>query len=62
VLLAGVGAAPESFAPFERMMTQVLKEIRLHNPLLFDFVLKRHLHLGAKSLSTRIFETRKFFA
>jgi uncharacterized protein len=40
----------------------VLKEIRLHNPLLFDFVLKRHLRSGGKALSARLFETRKFFA
>jgi hypothetical protein len=36
--------------------------IRLHNPLLFDFVLKRHLRSGGKALSARLFETRKFFA
>jgi mannonate dehydratase len=39
----------------------VLKEIRKHNPLLFDFVLKRHLQSNNKQLSARIFETRDFF-
>jgi uncharacterized protein len=39
----------------------VLREIRKHNPLLFDFVLKRHLQSNNKQLSTRIFETRPFF-
>jgi mannonate dehydratase len=39
----------------------VLSEIRLHNPLLFDFVLKRSLRSNGKPLSTRVFETREFF-
>ena len=39
----------------------VCKEIRLHNPLLFDFVLKRHLRSNGKSLSRSVFETRPFF-
>jgi uncharacterized protein len=39
----------------------VLREIRLHNPLLFDFVLKRQLRHQGKALPARVFETRKFF-
>jgi mannonate dehydratase len=45
----------------------ILKEIRLHNPLLFDFVCKRHLRVGrtgtaaGKALSASVFETRMFF-
>jgi predicted TIM-barrel fold metal-dependent hydrolase len=39
----------------------VLREIRLHNPLLFDFVLKRHLRSNRKALAARVFETREFF-
>ena len=39
----------------------LLKEIRLHNPLLFDFVLKRHLRSNGKALSRGVFETRRFF-
>jgi len=38
-----------------------LQEIRAHNPLLFDFVLKRHLRSNGKALSARVFETRAFF-
>ena len=47
-LLDGSAAAP-------------LKEIRLHNPLLFDFVLKRQLRAHGKSFSTAVFQTRRFF-
>ena len=39
----------------------VLSEIRTYNPLLFDFVLKRHLRIGGKHFSPQIFETRAFF-
>ena len=39
----------------------VLKAIRAHNPLLFDFVLKRHLRAGGKSFAAGVFETRGFF-
>lgn len=36
--------------------------IRQHHPLLFDFVLKRHLRLGGTGLAASVFETRRFFA
>lgn len=39
----------------------ILREIRDYNPLLFDFVLKRHLRSNGKLLSKNIFETRPFF-
>lgn len=52
--LVSLGLVQESAAP-------VLKEIRNHNPLLFDFVLKRHLRSNGKALSKTIFETREFF-
>lgn len=39
----------------------VLREIRLHNPLLFDFVLKRNLRSNGRALAARVFETRGFF-
>ena len=52
--LVSLKLLPESAAP-------VLKEIRLHNPLLFDFVLKRNLRSNGKALSTSVFETRRFF-
>ncbi len=39
----------------------VLQELRTYNPLLFDFVTKRHLRFGSKQLARSIFETRAFF-
>ncbi|HSD59300.1 MAG TPA: amidohydrolase family protein, partial [Burkholderiales bacterium] len=38
-----------------------LSAIRRHNPLLFDFVIKRHLRLGGRRLAPEIFQTRDFF-
>jgi hypothetical protein len=38
-----------------------LKTIRSHNPLLFDFVLKRALRADGKSFAPSVFETRDFF-
>jgi mannonate dehydratase len=52
--LVSLKLLPESAAP-------VLKEIRLHNPLLFDFVAKRTLRSNGKAFSARVFETRGFF-
>ncbi len=44
----------------------VIQELRDYNPLLFDFVLKRHLRLqtaeGIKKFPPAIFTTRTFFA
>jgi uncharacterized protein len=42
-------------------LAEILKEIRAHNPLLFDFVLKRHLQSNNKMFSAGVFETRGFF-
>ena len=42
-------------------MGPLLRELRLHNPLLFDFVCKRLLRANGKALSARVFETRRFF-
>jgi mannonate dehydratase len=39
----------------------VLKEIRSHNPLLFDFVTKRSLRSNGRRLPNSVFETRRFF-
>jgi len=52
--LASLGLLPERAAP-------VLMEIREHNPLLFDFVVKRSLRSNGKALAPRVFETRRFF-
>jgi mannonate dehydratase len=38
-----------------------LTGIRRHNPLLFDFVLKRHLQSGGRRFAASVFETRDFF-
>jgi len=45
----------------EPRLAPVLSEIREHNPLLFDFVLKRHLRAGNSRFSKSVFETRPFF-
>ncbi|MEO6148045.1 MAG: amidohydrolase [Sulfuriferula sp.] len=39
----------------------LLQQIRTHNPLLFDFVLKRLLHSGQHQFPASVFETRRFF-
>lgn len=39
----------------------VLDEIRAYNPLLFDFVLKRHLRSGTQRLTAAVFETQRHF-
>lgn len=39
----------------------VLEAIRAHNPLLFTFVLKRHLTSSGRRLPATVFETRRFF-
>ncbi|HEV2007891.1 MAG TPA: hypothetical protein VGQ88_04125 [Burkholderiales bacterium] len=42
-------------------LAPLLTEIRKHNPLLFDFLLKRNLEVNGKRLAPAIFETRAFF-
>ncbi|MBI3938932.1 MAG: amidohydrolase, partial [Betaproteobacteria bacterium] len=42
-------------------MAPVLSAIRQYNPLLFDFVLKRHLAANGARLARQVFETRDFF-
>ena len=39
----------------------VLLQVREHNPLLFDFVLKRSVRVGDKGLSPAVFDTRRHF-
>jgi predicted TIM-barrel fold metal-dependent hydrolase len=50
-----------SLGLLEGSFANTLKEIRLHNPLLFDFVLKRSLRSNGKALAASVFETRRFF-
>jgi predicted TIM-barrel fold metal-dependent hydrolase len=52
--LVGLGVISPVLAP-------VLAAIREHNPLLFDFVLKRSLRAGGKRFPAGVFETRAFF-
>jgi len=40
----------------------VIVEIRRHNPILFDFVLKRRLAAGGRRFASGVFETRGYFA
>ena len=46
----------------DRATAPVLSEIRRYNPLLFDFVLKRHLVVAGKRFAASVFETRPFFS
>jgi len=50
-----------SLGLLEAAAAPVLTEIRAHNPLLFDFVLKRSLRRRGRALATGVFETRRFF-
>ncbi len=52
--LVSIGLLAAAAAP-------VLKEIRAHNPLLFDFVLKRSLRSNGRAFAPGVFETRGFF-
>jgi len=45
----------------DRESAPILTQIRQHNPLLFDFVLKRRLRSNGKALAASVFETRMFF-
>lgn len=50
-----------SLGLLEPSAAPVLSEIRQHNPLLFDFVLKRSLRSRGKRFSPGIFQTKSFF-
>lgn len=52
--LAAAGLLDDAAVPF-------LQDIRKHNPLLFDFALKRLLRLGQNRFPAGVFETRHFF-
>jgi predicted TIM-barrel fold metal-dependent hydrolase len=45
----------------EKNAAPLFQGLREHNPLLFDFVLKRSLRSGGKRLAAAVFETRGFF-
>jgi predicted TIM-barrel fold metal-dependent hydrolase len=46
----------------EAKLAEPIAALRHHNPLLFDFVLKRHLAVGGKRFATSVFETGRTFA
>ena len=50
-----------SLGVIETAAASVFAAIREHNPLLFDFVLKRHLRAGRARFAPSVFETRRFF-
>jgi len=50
-----------SLGLLEAAAAPVLTEIRSHNPLLFDFVLKRALRANGRAFAAGVFETRRFF-
>ncbi|MBI3545746.1 MAG: amidohydrolase [Gammaproteobacteria bacterium] len=41
---------------------QVISEVRRYNPVLFDFLLKRHLRVGRQQFAPMVFESRRVFA
>jgi mannonate dehydratase len=50
-----------SLGLLEPAAAPVLSEIRQHNPLVFDFVLKRSLRWRGAALAASVFQTRRFF-
>ena len=50
-----------SLGLLEAAAALALSEIRAHNPLLFDFVLKRSLRANGRAFAASVFETRRFF-
>lgn len=56
--------SPREFAARDMLAQSavpVLDRVRQHNPLLFDFVLKRHLHSRGRRFAPGVFATRDFF-
>lgn len=56
--------SPREFAArgmLDAAAVPVLDRVRQHNPLLFDFVLKRHLHSRGRRFAPGVFATRDFF-
>lgn len=49
------GYLPASVAP-------VVSEVRQYNPVLFDFVLKRHLRFNGQQFSPTVFESKRIYA
>jgi uncharacterized protein len=45
----------------DQKVIPVLKEVRRHNALLFDFLLKRHVNIRGNYFDQMVFQTRPFF-
>ncbi len=45
----------------DKAAAQVLNEVRQHNPILFDFMLKRLLHHNGKRFPAKVFESRRVY-
>ena len=58
-MLASTTIARKGLLPPEAV--PVLREIREHNALLFDFVLKRSLASNGRGFARGVFETQPFF-
>lgn len=52
--LAGMGLLDDAYLPF-------LKTLKQHNPLMFDFAVKRLISFNNQQFSKNVFETRRFF-
>lgn len=50
-----------SLGYLKRSAVKPLEKIRRYNPMLYDFVLKRHLHWQGKKFAGKVFETENFF-
>ncbi len=46
----------------DESLAEPISALRHHNPLLFDFVLKRHLEMDGKRFANSVFETGRSFA
>ena len=42
-------------------VAKVISEVRHYNPLLFDFLLKRHVRVGGSRFHDTVFQSRHFF-
>jgi len=61
---AGAGS-PERLAAHGLLaptLVEPLLAVRAHNPLLFEFALKRHLRDGSARLAGIVFDTRRLWA
>jgi hypothetical protein len=56
--------APENFVRWgylKESEAEIISQVRQYNPLLFDIMLKRNIKIKGHRLSSRVFESRRFF-